>query len=207
MFITFEGIDASGKTTQLSLLKDLLLHKGYRVLATKQPGGTEIGCLIRKILLNPDHTRMVPEAEVLLYLADRVQHLKEIVLPALEAGELVLCDRYHDATLAYQGGGRQLDLSWQQEFQEKFIIKPDLTFWLDIPVSESRKRLNIRNGDLNVNDRLEREDAVFFNRIRDQYHQISQREVERFVTIPADSNIASIQTQIADIVIERLGGP
>ena len=206
MFITFEGIDASGKSTQLELLKNTLIDKEFKVLATKQPGGTEIGQLIRNILLDPDHTQIVPEAEVLLYLADRIQHLKEVVIPALERGDVVLCDRYHDATLAYQGGGRELDLTWQKDFQTKYIIKPDLTFWLDIAVAESRKRLEIRNKDLKVdNCRLESEDGIFFGKIRDEYRRISQSEPERFITIAAEGSVESIQSQISDIVIKRLG--
>jgi len=205
MFITFEGIDASGKTTQLGLLQELLVQKGFKVLATKQPGGTEIGQLIRQILLNPDHTQISPETEVLLYLADRVQHLHEIVIPAIKKGLIVLCDRYHDATLAYQGGGRQLDLGWQKDFQTTYIVNPDLTFWLDIPVLESRKRLDKRNADLNVdNCRLEREDVAFFDRIRNAYEHLCLQEPERFVRIPALQTVESIQNQIAKIVIERL---
>jgi dTMP kinase len=205
MFITFEGIDGSGKSTQLELLQDTLVRKGFKILATKQPGGTEIGQLIRGILLNPDNTQIVPEAEVLLYLADRVQHIKQIISPALERGEVVLCDRYHDATVAYQGGGRKLNLAWQQDFEKKFVVKPDLTFWLDISVEESRKRLEIRNKDLDMdNCRLEREDAAFFNRIRAEYQRISQKETGRFITITAEGSIESIQSQISKIVVKLL---
>ena len=205
MFITFEGIDGSGKSTQLELLKNTLVDKGFNILVTKQPGGTQIGQLIRNILLDPDNSQMVPEAEVLLYLADRVQHIKEVITPALERCEIVLCDRYHDATLAYQGGGRKLDLEWQQEFQNRYVIKPDLTIWLDLPVTESKKRLEIGNKDLDMdNCRLEQEDDAFFSRIRTEYQRLSQQEPNRFLTISAEGSVESIQNQISDIVVKLL---
>ena len=111
MFITFEGIDGCGKTTQLEMLVKVL-EKQHSLLVTKEPGGSSIGKKIRAILLDQENHQIVPETELLLYLADRCQHLQEKIKPALEANQVVLCDRYHDATLAYQGGGRQLQLDW-----------------------------------------------------------------------------------------------
>ncbi len=157
MFITFEGIDASGKTTQMELLKETLTAKGYQFIQTRQPGGTEIGQKIREILLDPKNSQMIPEAEVLLYMADRIQHINQVIKPAIQENTIVLCDRYHDATVAYQGGGRQLDLSWLDPLTEKLLLTPDLTLWFDISVEESQRRLNIRNEQQNIEHcRLER---------------------------------------------------
>ena len=132
MFITFEGIDGSGKSTQISLLCNELERRGLPFILTRQPGGTEIGAKIRQILLDPENSAMDPKAELLLYLADRVQHLQEVIRPALAEGKLVLCDRYHDATLAYQGAGRGLDLSWMEELSKDLILTPDLTIWMEL---------------------------------------------------------------------------
>jgi len=206
MFITFEGIDASGKTTQLELLEAELKKNGFSVLVTRQPGGTQIGQLIRQILLDPGNTQLVAEAEVLLYMADRIQHIKEVILPALADNRIVLCDRYHDATLAYQGGGRQLDLSWIKQLQEKHIIEPDLTLWFDISVEQSQMRLKHRNQSLDTeNCRLESEDSLFYNRVRNEYARLCGIKSNRFIQINANDNIPSIQKHVLKIVLERIG--
>lgn len=205
MFITLEGIDASGKTTQLHLLEEELQKSGYNVLVTRQPGGTQIGHLLRQILLNPENSQLVPEAEVLLYMADRIQHIKEVIQPALDCKQLVLCDRYHDATLAYQGGGRQLDLSWLKMIQEKHIIVPDLTLWFDIGVEESQKRLQERNQLLDTeNCRLESENSLFFQRVNEEYARMCQREPNRFVRIEAKGAIPEIHQRVLEIVSDRI---
>ncbi|MFH2130588.1 MAG: dTMP kinase [bacterium] len=205
MFITFEGIDASGKTTQLYLLERELKKSGFRVLTTRQPGGTSIGLLIRQILLNPEHVQMVPEAEVLLYMADRVQHIKEVILPALARDEIVLCDRYHDATLAYQGGGRQLDLSWLKQLEKKQIVTPDLTFWFDISVEQSQERLKQRNQAQDTeNCRLESENTQFFNRVRSEYARLCLADQSRFIQIEAWEDIPTIHQQLLKIVLDRI---
>lgn len=205
LFITFEGIDASGKTTQLELLKQELTNKGYNVLVTRQPGGTKIGQQIRQILLNPAHTEMVPQAELLLYMADRVQHIQEVIEPALQAGKIVLCDRYHDATIAYQGGGRGLDLSWIQQLEKETVRTPDLTLWFELSVEESQKRLNSRNqatGEENC--RIEREKQEFFIKVNQGYREIQQSDPDRFLHIDAEQTIEKIQTQVTAIVHSRL---
>ncbi len=205
MFITFEGIDASGKSTQLELLEAELKKKGFNVLVTRQPGGTQIGQLIRQILLDPDNVQLVPEAEVLLYMADRIQHIKEVILPALAESRIVLCDRYHDATLAYQGGGRQLDLSWIKQLQEKHIIEPDLTLWFDISVEQSQKRLKQRNQSLDTeNCRLESEDSLFYNRVRSEYVRLCRIKSDHFVQIKASDSIPLIQRHVLKIVLDRI---
>ena len=205
MLITFEGIDASGKTTQMAILAKTLIQKGFQVLQTRQPGGTTIGQLIRQILLNPQHIEMIPETEVLLYVADRVQHIKEVIEPALSEGRIVLCDRYHDATVAYQGSGRQLDLAWLKPLEERLIRPPDLTLWFDIPVEESQIRLQKRNKTQNVeNCRLEREDDAFFSRIREAYESFARQQGHRFVKVDAMGEISDVQERIVPIVMSRL---
>ncbi len=205
MLITFEGIDASGKTTQMELLANTLEQKGYQVIKARQPGGTRIGQLIRQILLNPRHTEMVPEAEVLLYMADRIQHIKEVIEPALAQKKIVLCDRYHDATVAYQGSGRQLDLSWLKPIENSLIRLPDLTLWFDLSVEASQNRLQKRNETQNVgNCRLEREDFAFFNRIREAYGRFAKEQNNRFVRIDAMGDISDIQKEVESIVISKL---
>lgn len=206
MFITFEGIDASGKTTQLGLLEKELGKKGYDILITRQPGGTSIGQKLRDILLDPENNELFPESEMLLYVADRIQHIKEVIQPALDRGMIVLCDRYHDATLAYQGGGRQLDLDWLQQLQEKHIISPDLTIWFDISVENSQKRLQERNKTQDTeNCRLEGENKLFFDRVRAAYDRMCREETNRYVRIDAEGDIQTVHRQVVDIVINRLG--
>ena len=142
MLITFEGIDGCGKTTQIEMACEWLEKQGYAVLSTFQPGGTEVGRQIRDILLKRKNRSLLQETELLLYLADRVQHLKEVILPAIEDGKLVLSDRFHDSTVAYQGFGRGVDLSLIQSIEENVINPhaPDLTFLFRIDPSISIKR-------------------------------------------------------------------
>ncbi len=205
MFITFEGIDASGKTTQMTLLEETLRDRGYSVIKTRQPGGTRIGRLIREIVLGSKNAELVSEAEVLLYMADRIQHVQQEIAPAIKHGKIVLCDRYHDATLAYQGGGRQLDLSWLEPLRKRSIIDPDLTLWFDISVAESQARLNRRNATMDVaNDRLESENVAFFSRVRQAYHEMCQKESHRFVRILAEDEIQTIRKKTLEIVTAKL---
>lgn len=201
MLITFEGIDASGKTTQLRLLEAALFKRNLDLLVTRQPGGTEIGREIRRILLDPRHQYMVPETEVLLYMADRIQHIRQCIQPALEQNKIVLCDRYHDATMAYQGGGRQLDLSWLEPLEEKYIIAPDLTLWFDISVTESITRLKLRNQiDSSQNCRLENEEVPFFERVRQTYRELCRKNARRFVCIDAEQTIDQVHRQVIDLL-------
>jgi dTMP kinase len=148
-FITFEGIDGCGKTTQAKLLCDRLRSKGLTVELTREPGGTEIGSAIRQVLLDVRHLGMTPQCELLLFLGDRIQHLVEFIQPALARGAVVICDRYHDATIAYQQYGRELDLSALKPFIVEFIRPlPNLTFWIDITVEQSLRRTLPRHGKL-----------------------------------------------------------
>jgi dTMP kinase len=205
MFITFEGIDASGKSTQLELLGKNLHDQGFDVIITRQPGGTQIGQQIRKVILDPDNTDMIPETEVLLYMADRLQHISEVIKPALDGGKIVISDRYHDATTVYQGSGRELDLSWLNLIEDRFILKPDLTFWINISLEESQSRLEKRNQMQGIqNCRLESEGAQFFTRIIEAYDRLSKSEPERFVNINGELRRRDIQTEILDILLPKL---
>lgn len=205
MFITFEGIDACGKSTQIELIEHVLKEKEIDYMVTRQPGGTQIGQLIRNILLNPDHINMVPEAEVLLYMADRVQHIKEVIQPALDAGKVVLCDRYHEATLAYQGGGRQLDLRWLKAIEKKFVVTPDLSFWFDISVETSQERLKKRNQMLGVeNCRFEREDEAFFIRTIKKYKHFNALHPDRFIRISGDGTRSEITEKVLNLFLPAL---
>ena len=205
MFITFEGIDACGKSTQIELIEHVLKEKEIDYIVTRQPGGTQIGQPIRDILLNPDHINMTPEAEVLLYMADRIQHLQEVIQPALKDGKVVLCDRYHDATLAYQGGGRELDLKWLKPIEKKFVLTPDLTFWFDISVEESQERLKKRNKLLRVeNCRFEREDEEFFLRTIKKYQHFNNLHPNRFIKISGDGNRSEITNKVLNVLLPAL---
>ncbi len=208
MFVTFEGIDASGKTTQIEVLERALKEKGYDVVVTRQPGGTMVGQQIRKILLDQDNTDMTPEAEVLLYMADRLQHLREIICPTLKQNKIVLCDRYHDATVAYQGGGRELDLHWLKPIEDQFLLEPDISIWLDISPEESRERLEKRNKLQGIeNCRLESEDIAFFKRIVTRYNEFCEKEPERFYRVSAEDSRSAIQNKILDIILPQLDPP
>ena len=205
MLITFEGIDGCGKTTQIQLLSNALKQQKIDFLLTKQPGGTQIGQQIRTLLLDPQNESMTASTELLLYLADRLQHIEEIIRPALKNGQLVLCDRYHDATLAYQGGGRQLDLKWLQPLLKQ-LIQPQLTFLFPISPEASQDRINFRkqaNGSQPC--RLESEKASFFSAVSAAYLQLAHLEPKRFCVIPAEQPVETIHQQVLEQVIQTLG--
>ena len=201
-FITFEGIDGCGKTSQIQLAQAYLKQKGFRVINTMEPGGTEIGVQIREILLNQKNHRLVQESEMLLYLADRIQHLQENILPALERGLLVLCDRYHDSTVAYQGYGRGLNLNLIHSIEEKAIkpYAPIVTFLLDIDPQLALDRTEKKYKEKNQKDRLEKESKEFFQRIKDGYLKLAEIFPERFVCLDGSKT----KNQIHQKIIETL---
>ena len=206
MLITFEGIDASGKTTQIDLLEKELQNRNLSFIFTRQPGGTQIGRKIRQILLDPENSELVSETEVLLYMADRIQHIKEVIQPALDRHQIVFCDRYHEATLAYQGGGRQLDLSWLEPLQEKHIIVPDRTLWFDISIEQSQERLQQRNQSQETeNCRLESENVLFFKRVRAVYDQMNNNEPDRFIRVDAGRSVQEVHQQVLNIILDLIG--
>ncbi len=189
-FVTFEGIDGSGKTTQLGMLAERLRSLHVPVTTAREPGGTAVGDAIRRILLDSATARMEPVAEVLLYFASRAQNAREVIGPALEAGEVVLCDRWVDASAAYQGCGRGLGLDVVYELERVACagLKPDLTFVLDIEPATSVSRALERNrGSAGAGQadesRFERESLEFFTRVRRAYLDIAAREPQRVVVV------------------------
>ena len=207
-FITFEGIEGSGKTTQIKLLAQQLRQRGYQVLQTREPGGCQIADQIRGILLHPDNAAMVSRAELLLYAAARAQHVEEIVQPALAAGKIVLCDRFTDATLAYQGDGRGLDRGLISQLNKLAAgdCRPDLTLLFDLPVTIGLGRALQRESDQQDSSegRFERETLEFHQRIRDGYLALASAEPERFRILAANQAPELISRQITDIVASFL---
>lgn len=202
VFITFEGVDGAGKTTQLRLLADFLRERGATVVETREPGGTQISEKIRTLLLDAAHKEMVPQTELLLYAAARAQHVEEVIRPALERGEIVLSDRFFDATTAYQGYGRGFeyeDILRLNEFATKGL-KPHLTFILDLPPEYIRERLEKRPE---FRDRLESLDLAFYERVRNGYLVIADRYPNRVVAIDATRDIEAIQEDLRAEVIKR----
>ena len=183
LFITFEGVEGSGKTTQIQRLKKYLIQKGIPCKVTREPGGCPIGEKIRKILLNPDHREMVPLSELLLYEAARAQHVKEVIEPFLKKGGVILCDRFSDATIAYQGYGRKIDLRWIERLNHFSSrgIKPDVTFLLDCPSGVGLKRALKRNRTLKQEkeERFEKEKIQFHQRVRKGYLALAKKEPRR----------------------------
>ena len=202
--ITFEGLDGCGKTTQLDKAKKWLSLKGCEVIKTQQPGGTRIGKQIRKILLNPEHKELHPESELLLYLSDRIQHLTETILPAKAEGKIVLCDRFHDSTVAYQGYGRGLNLKSIESIIKSRIkpYTPDLTFLLQISPKTIIDRLDQRK-EQSAKDRLDIESIIFFERASKGYQDLASAEPERFVCLNGEQEIEVIHQKIITELKER----
>lgn len=180
LFITLEGIEGSGKTTQLRTLAERLRQRGMRVRTTREPGGCPIADAVRDILLHPANSALVPRAELLLYAAARAQHVDEVILPALKGGETVLCDRFTDATVAYQGHGRGLDMPLIAELNTLAAgdLVADLTLLLDMPAEDGLRRARRRGATTQGNreDRFEQESLEFHRRIREGYLAIARRE-------------------------------
>ena len=195
IFITFEGTDGAGKTTQIERLTADLRQTGYDVCLTREPGGTPISEQIREMLLNPDHSEMAATTELLLYAASRAQHVSEVIKPALEAGKVVISSRFADATVVYQGYGRGLDLERIHHLNRIATdgVTPDVTFVLDLPVEIGLQRVQNSRGGL---DRLEREKIEFHRRLREGYEIIAKQEPERLKIIDAQVSPEQVYTQI-----------
>ena len=196
-FVTFEGIEGCGKTTQIRLAAAWLAERGIPVLATAEPGGTPLGRKIREILLNRGSCAIGAEAELLLFIAARAQHVQETILPALEEGQWVLCDRFSDATLAYQGFGRGLDAGFIRTLNDfsAFSLKPDLTLLFDLPVEAGLARAKQRTAGIRpeaAEDRFEREDLAFHGRIRQGYLALAAAEPDRFRIIDGAADAGKI---------------
>lgn len=207
MFITFEGSEGSGKTTQTKLLAKALQKKGFDVLHTYEPGGTKISEKIRKILLENVNAQMSDLTELFLYLSARAQHVAEVIKPALTQGKIVICDRFIDATLAYQGYGRGLNKKLIQKLNSLVSqdIKPELTILLDIdPVEGLQKAIRLHKGG--QGDRIEQEEIEFHQRIRLGYLKIGKQDPQRVKIIPAKKNIDEIHQIILGYVNKLLIG-
>ncbi|UFJ40516.1 dTMP kinase [Brevibacillus humidisoli] len=194
LFITFEGPDGAGKTTQVEAFSRGLRQKGYDVLVTREPGGTPISDKIRSLLLDPAHTEMTDATEVLLYAASRAQHVQEKVIPALQSGRIVVCDRFVDASIAYQGYGLGLPVDIIAEINRFATagLKPDRTYLLDLSVSEGRSRLGRRDGL----DRIEQKGEDYHQRVRDGFQHIARQHPERIRLVDADRSIDEVHEEI-----------
>ncbi len=195
LFITFEGADGCGKTTQLMLLAKVLKAKGYDVVVTREPGAKGLGEKIREILLNYDG-EVSSQAEAFLFLADRAQHIDIIVNPAVEKGKIVLCDRHTDSTVAYQGYGRGLDINQINTLNSLATggKKPDLTFVFDIDVETSMQRVGANK------DRMESAGMEFFNRVRNGYLEIAKQEPQRVKVLDARKSIEDIHKDLMTLI-------
>ncbi|MBO5739219.1 dTMP kinase [bacterium] len=195
LFITFEGGDGCGKTTQIKLLDEYLRNKGYKTLLTREPGSKGLGLRLREILLNYDG-EVSPTCESFLFLADRAQHVDCIIKPALKEGVVVLCDRHTDSTVAYQGYGRGLDLERIRELNKIATggLKPDLTIVLDVDVETSQKRVGAEK------DRMESAGIEFFQKVRKGFLEIAKQEPERVKVVDSTQSIEEIHKQILELV-------
>lgn len=203
MFITFEGPDGSGKTTQIGRLSAWLRDQGHQLLVTREPGGTPISERIREVIHDVAHTAMTSEAEILLYSAARAQLVGEVIRPALATGKIVLCDRYADSTYAYQGYGRQLDLEALINITHFATggLQPDLTLYFDINVADGLARRV--QGEVEMN-RMDLQQQAFYERVRAGYRQLIAKDPARWVVIDAARGVDAIQADVRQIVAERL---
>ena len=204
MFITLEGIEGSGKTTQIQTIAQWLTA-GHDCLTTREPGGTAIGGQIRSVLLHPDNCDLAPTAELLLYVADRVQHLETIVRPALAAGKVVVCDRYFDATLVYQGYARGLDRKMIRQLHQLACksFMPDLTLLLDLDPDDGLARAwrRIHSDTAHaMESRFEKEKSLFHQRVRAGYLDLANREPQRFTIIDAAVDAQAVAAQIEAVL-------
>ena len=199
MFITFEGGEGSGKTTQINLLADYLKELSKEVVLTSEPGGSNVGQKIRQLIFD---NKLEPYSEIFLFAADRVDHVEKIIRPALEAGKIVLCDRYSDSTFAYQYGGRGLpeDFVRYTNMVACRDISPDITILLDIPVEKGIERVKSRGNS----NRFDDESIGFHKRIRSAYLQIAENDKERFFVVNADQSIEGIFTGIKGIIDSKI---
>ena len=203
LFITLEGTEGSGKSSQIGPLAEFLRQKGYAVLTTREPGGTPIGEQVRAVISNLDNTAMHPRTEILLFQASRAQLVEQVIRPHLSSGGLVLSDRYADSTLAYQGYGYQTDLERLKtlvDFATGGLV-PDLTIFFDLDVEEGLRR-RARGGEWN---RLDALDLAFYQRVRAGYDRLIAADPDRWVVIDASGTPEQVQAELRRVVGERLG--
>jgi dTMP kinase len=204
LFITFEGIEGCGKTTQIQRLEKFVEQQGIPLITTMEPGGTGIGVSIRGILLDAENKDLAPFAELLLYAADRAQHVEEVIKPALREGKWVLCDRFFDATVAYQGSARGQDMKFIRCLNEKACqgIQPDITFLLDCPVDIGLKRALMRNQSVSDGqDRFEKEKLHFHEKVREGYLTLARKNSKRFIVIDATRSVEGVEKNISDLIM------
>lgn len=202
MFITIEGGEGAGKTTMMDRMVEWLVARGTKVVRTREPGGTELAEKLREILLDRNTVGLSGQAELLLMFASRAQHLTEVIRPALARGETVLCDRFTDATWAYQGGGRGLPVE-DIATLERLVhgdLQPDLTLLLDLPVAQGLQRASRRG----VADRFEEESSGFFGRVRQAYLERAASAPERFAVVDASGTVEQVWSQVEVILQQRV---
>jgi len=203
--ITFEGSEGSGKSTQIARIADRFSEAGYDVLVTREPGGTKIGEEIRRVLMHSDEaSEMTPEAELLLFAASRAQLVREVILPALDAGKIVLCDRFMDSTTVYQGVGRKID-SGPVHMINTFAVGqlvPDVTVVIDVPAEVGFERIRHRISDLP--DRMESESIEFYRKVREGYLMLAKALVERFVIVDGTQTTDHVEKHIWRALRERV---
>ena len=203
-FVTFEGGDGTGKTTQVRALKNYLSAQGRACIVTREPGGTSLGKLIRQVLLQVGEHEIASSTELFLYLADRAQHVNEVIVPALSAKKIVLCDRFTDSTLAYQGHGRGIDLARLKQFNDIAAdgMRPNLTFLLDCPIALGLARTGerqVRAGQPRE-DRFEREKCEFHEKVRAGFLELAAAEPKRFRVIDASRSVDEVTLDIRKII-------
>lgn len=210
LFISFEGPEGSGKSTQIKLLNEYLKKKGYNVVLTREPGGTKISENIRNVLLSPENKEILPETELFLYAAARIQHIGEIIKPALNKGSIVISDRFHDSTTAYQGYGRNISLDYIEKIH-KLSLKdtiPDITFVLmvDVRLGIKRARNKSEKGkkQFKGGDRIEQENIEFHKQVIKGYYEIAEKEKDRITIIP-ENTIKNVHKKIIKIIEKKLG--
>ena len=208
IFISLEGIEGSGKTTQMEKVASFLEERGLDVVITREPGGTEIGYEIRKILLNAQHGKMADMTELLLFLADRAQHIEEIIRPALQAGKTVLCDRYYDATVAYQSASRGIDEGLIAQLHQTLFqnLLPDVTFLFDLDpkVGLERAWSRIHANQDEKEARFEKERETFHENVRAGYLKLAQRDPDRFVILDAAMPEETVFEEIKTALTQKL---
>jgi dTMP kinase len=209
MFITFEGIEGTGKSTQIALLKSRLEAQGRRVLVTLEPGGSRIGAELRRVLLSLENRDLTPQAELFLYLADRAQHVAQVVRPALASGAVVLCDRFADSTVAYQGFGRGMDPELLHRLNAVAVdgLWPELTLLLDLDPETGLARAvarNVSEGKTNAEGRFEAESLAFHSRVRQGFLNLAAREPERIRIVDASGTPEAVALAVGALVEARL---
>jgi dTMP kinase len=205
-FISFEGIEGSGKSTQVALLAQALRTQGHEVVVTREPGGTPVGQILRRLLLDPGGLPLARGTEVFLMLADRCQHVQDVVAPALRANKIVISDRFVDSTTAYQGYGRGIaaDLLARLNAFACGGYMPSLTFVLDLPVAEGLRRARQRRGSTDVADSFEAEDVSFHERVRTGFLEIARTDPQRIHIVDARRSVEAMQQEIWTVVQDRL---